>query len=309
MLLQALLLSLVGQVALASTCTAYPKGYYSPSAGRINGVPATTAAYSYSLRPDFLSCAQVQDLNQYCVNALNKYRLGQVAGQQPTGHTPLVEVIANRQCVAEVTMGDFALMGSGQCGAGAHKNAYGCSALQGAQAQNSCCPRFVGNTFGEVTQALDECLAQMYFNSQNGGNPSHLQAIQNPSYKLVSCGFAFGKSTADGGNLALMNQNFATEQASGPTRSPTMKDPLTGGGILLTPAPMVFPTGRPTKTPTKRPTKAPTTKKPTKVPTAKPSKRPTFKVTKKPTKSPTKKPTKRPTLKPTKKPTKPKLTG
>ncbi|KAH9256912.1 hypothetical protein BASA81_004733 [Batrachochytrium salamandrivorans] len=332
------------QMASASSCSSFPQGYYA-SGSRRSGAPPSTSTYSYTLKPDFLSCGDLQRLNEYCVSRINQYRSGQLkftggSSDSALGSpAPLSEAVGNRQCQAEITMGDFAMMGNGGCGAGAHKNAWGCSAMGGSQGQNSCCPRSAGNSYSSVAAALDGCLQQMWDEGLGGSTTGHWLIMKSTSYSLASCGFAFGKAS-DGSNTVLMSQNFAGSfnGVSAPTAPPapvTTKAPVAAATDAPTKATVAANTDAPTKAPvaavtkapvavvTKTPTKAPIaadtdaptkapvaadTDAPTKAPVAAdtdaPTKAPVAADTDAPTDAPTKAPTDAPTNSPTEAPTK-----
>ncbi|KAH9256909.1 hypothetical protein BASA81_004730 [Batrachochytrium salamandrivorans] len=319
------------QMASASSCSSFPQGYYA-SGSRRSGAPPSTSTYSYTLKPDFLSCGDLQRLNEYCVSRINQYRSGQLkftggSSDSALGSpAPLSEAVGNRQCQAEITMGDFAMMGNGGCGAGAHKNAWGCSAMGGSQGQNSCCPRSAGNSYSSVAAALDGCLQQMWDEGLGGSTTGHWLIMKSTSYSLASCGFAFGKAS-DGSNTVLMSQNFAgsfngvsaptAPPAPATTKAPTKapvaavtKTPTKAPVAVVTKAPVAVVTKAPvaavTKTPTKAPVAAPValvTKAPTKTPTVAPAAPPVAVVTKPPTKNPTNAPVAVTTQKPTDAPT------
>ncbi|KAH9250869.1 hypothetical protein BASA81_011257 [Batrachochytrium salamandrivorans] len=212
----------IGMGVRGSSCAALPKGYYYPnSAGGYayrSGQPQSDETYKYTLKPDFLQCDELVKLNEYCVKQINRYRSGELkftGGKSDSAlgnPKPLQEATLNAKCQAENNMGDLVLMGkaSGNCGLGAHQNAWACQAMGGSQAQNACCPRNAGSTYASVAAVLDGCLTQMW---DEGLNPSgvtgHWKNMKGPAYSFASCSFVFAKSSS-GGNVVHINQNFAS---------------------------------------------------------------------------------------------------
>lgn len=212
----------LGLGAAGSSCAAVPRGYYyaNPAGGSAyrSGEPRMDSTYTYTLQPDFLQCDELVRLNEYCVKQINRYRSGELkftgGASDPALGSPraLQEATLNAKCQAENNMGDLVLMGKagGNCGQGAHQNAWACKAMGGSQAQNACCPRNAGSTYASVAAVLDGCLKQMW---DEGLNPSgvtgHWKSMKNPSYSFASCSFVFAKSSS-GGNVVHINQNFAS---------------------------------------------------------------------------------------------------
>lgn len=270
--------------ASASTCSAHPQGYYSSNAYVAGVPPPSTGGYQYTLQPDFLTCAEMASLNEYCVTRINQYRTGQVAFSNGSfdanfrGAAPVLEAVSNAKCQAEITLGDF-VTGNGWCG-GARSNAWACSSMRGWKAQNTCCPRNAGSTYASVISALNGCLQHMWDKGMHpAGGTAQCEAMKGTEFKYLSCAFAFAK-TSFGANIVYINQNFASS--------------FSGTSVAVPPTtrlPTPLPT---TRVPTRLPTRVPTTRVPTLTPTKKPTSRA-------PTKRPT--PTKKPTLAPTKRPT------
>lgn len=204
----------------ASPCLAFPNGYYSPASGGvynfIAGAPPTNAKYTYTLKPDFLTCDEVEKLNTYCVSRINRYRSGELkfTGNEAdaTLGSPkaLKEAKENARCQAEISLGDFNLMAS-SCGGGAHKNAWACKSMSGSQAQNACCDRNAGANYASTAKALDGCLQQMWDEGLDTftGEKGHYRTMKNAAYVHVSCAFTFAKNSM-GANVVNMQQNFAS---------------------------------------------------------------------------------------------------
>lgn len=255
------------KIATASTTTTCDNivagGWYKPGYIFQQGIPPTTETYQFILQPDFLSCNDIELLQQRCIARINQYRSGAIkftgGKADPALGKPrqLLAAKSNAACMAATTLGELMLMDSGGgCGAGAHKLAWTCPLMQGSQGSTSCCPRHIDSpTLGEVTRVMHECLQQMWDQGlqPNSASTGHWKILKSPNYIYASCGFAFAKPISGRGNVVLINHNFASEFY---------------GDATLSKRPTRMPSAYPTKKPTQYPTK-----KPSKMPSAYPSRR------------------------------------
>jgi len=200
----------------APTAYVYPgwaKGYYANKT-YYTGVPQATVNvnnYTFLLKTPLISDLQMKELSRLCVERINLYRNGTLkfsnGNSDPLLGTavPLQYIPQMDKCHAEISLGDFSLMGPG-CGYGAHVNYRMCKGFVESRqsGQNMCCPWPVGN-FDKTLDSLYNCLQIMWNEGMPGATQTgHWTAMKNPNFKVASCGFAF----ANNGKTALMTQNF-----------------------------------------------------------------------------------------------------
>jgi len=263
----------------AENCPLSPDGYYkppTPNGPYVSGLPADSGSLSYTALPPGLSCADLANVHKLCVSRINEYRAGTrrfsngLADSALGSPQPLKYASGMDKCHSEITLGDFALMGS--CSAGAHQNAWNCKGYGGSFGQNLCCPRPISSTdtFNSLVNSMYGCLQQMWDEGQDpgAGVDGHWLNMKAAGFNYASCGFAFG--TSGSSPYVLMTQNFGGYYSGATT-------PLNDGDSGSTSSPTAdsgpISTKAPTKKPTRAPTKRPSMRRPTKTPTKRPTKR------------------------------------
>lgn len=192
-----------------------------PSGTRPSPIDGEPIPYNFVVLPGNLTKADLEELHEYCVERINKYRSGEIKFSDGTddpdvlaGLNPLVHLTGNNRCNSETAMGalvkNYEL--GGQCKA-AHANAFLCP-WKGATSQNSCCARGDGAwgrfdrakhiTKDGIKNELDGCLDTMWNEGIKDGQKGHWLTMKSSKYNYVSCGFAW----SDEGRV-MMRQDFA----------------------------------------------------------------------------------------------------
>jgi len=257
--------------------------WYTPSWQLQSSLPSST----YVRIPSGFTVNELEELHQYCVDQINKYRTGDlkfsdgtddpdvVAGIDPLGYGEEYYSCTNAQAMGDLIVN---VQSGGGC-AGGHATSDACG-MGGYVAFNSCCGRGGGSwgnpatldTLSEVKNELDSCLQQMWDEGiTDTEKKSHWLNMKGTYYTHVSCGFAW---TSTG--RVMMNQDFTS-------RTPTCTSPdCTTGTLQWTPnqcSPKSdVPTGcsgPPTTPTTSPPTTPPATSPPTTPPPTSPSEMPT----------------------------------
>lgn len=220
----------------ASTCSAAPKGWYDSNGVFTAGVPPSSALYSFVLKPSFLSCEELESLNRRCVAKINGFRSGQIpftggiVDKNRGNPQPLLAATSNAACHAATELGDFSYRTASCTGFG-KVNSYLCGALTANQARTITCPQDIEPTFASVVSRMEAVLQSLW----DQGSPNHsgvtttYATLKSTAYSYVSCGFAFGKTTA-GTDVILMSHHFASEFSgevgtAEPTKQPTTRQP------------------------------------------------------------------------------------
>lgn len=192
-------------------------GYYTSSGSRINGVPS-----GFTGVPGGIGASGLEELHEYCVAEINKYRDGTLKFSDGTtdsnvaaGLTALEHVTGVAQCSNEQSLGDLVenVAGNGGC-AGSHATAFSCTP-RGSQGQNSCCGRGDGSwgswdtsvydTVAKVKSELSSCLQSMWDEGIEDGQKGHWETMRSTTFTKVACGFAWTTS-----GRIMMNQDFTT---------------------------------------------------------------------------------------------------
>lgn len=187
-------------------------GWFTPAPATFHpGLPSA----SFVTKPAGLTYAELEQLQQDCVDRINLYRSGTLtfsdSSSDPGVPKPALQhLMGGDRCSSAQALGDLVVNnGAGGC-VGMNSNSFSCPS-QGIVAQNTCCARS-GSTYAAIRGQLFSCLQGMW--DEGIGLPDnaayttadgHWWNMRNATSAWVSCGFAF-----DAAGTVWMNQDFAS---------------------------------------------------------------------------------------------------